>query len=90
MENEPTIITLDNPDPETARIFAAADRHPVRVRIAGRLYRIEREDRYRYSHPEERQTADATPRDERREELRRMIREAKPKAKSLEWGEETR
>ncbi len=90
MKNEPAVITLENPDPETARIFAEADRHPVRVEIAGVVYRIEREDHYRYYHPEECQTVGATPHEKRRAELRQMIREAKPKAKTLEWGPETR
>lgn len=91
MKNEPTVITLDTSDPATARIFAAADRHPMRVAIAGVVYRIEREDHYRYYHPEVRQTAGETMGDERwREDLRRIVRDAKPKAKSLKWGEETR
>ena len=91
--NVPRVITLDNPDPETARIFAEANLHPVLVEIAGKLYRIERVEHYLYYHPEERQgkTDDDTEQIERRrEDFRRIVQEAKPKAKSLEWGPETR
>jgi hypothetical protein len=51
--NERRVIRLDNPDPETARILALADTHPVRVELDGVIYRIERDDHYRYYHPEE-------------------------------------
>ncbi len=91
--NGPYVITLEHPDPETARIFAEADRHPVLVTIAGTLYRIERVEHYLYYHPEERPEN----RDDDNEavalgkgDFRRIVREAKPKAKSLEWGPETR
>lgn len=89
--SEPHVITLDNPDPETARIFAEADSHPVLVEIAGKMYRIERVEHYRYYHPEERRGQRAAePSEQRHEEYRRIVREAKPNAKSLEWGPETR
>jgi len=90
--NEPHMITLERPDPETARIFAEADRHPVLVTIAGTLYRIEREDHYLYYHPEERPEnrdgAEAVA--PGKGDFCRIVQEAKPKAKSLEWGPETR
>jgi hypothetical protein len=92
MKNPPTVIKLDNLDEETARLFALADIHPVRVAIAGKVYRIERADHYRYYHPEEQigKADDGETDAPAREELRRMIREVKPKQKSLEWGPETR
>ncbi len=87
------MITLEHPDPETARIFAQADRHPVLVTIGGTLYRIERVEHYRYYHPEERQENrddDAEAVAPGKGDFRRIVQEAKPKAKSLEWGPETR
>ncbi len=91
--HEPCVITREHPDPQTARLFAEADLHPVLVTIADKRYRIERVEHYLYYHPEERQgtTDDDAERIERRkEDFRRIIREAKPNAKSLEWGPETR
>ncbi len=89
--NEPLLIKLEHPDEETARIFAAVNTHPVRVECDGVVYRIEREDHWLYYHPEARQEkTDAEYRRREREEFCRIVREAKPKAKSLEWGPETR
>lgn len=91
--NAPRVITLDTPDPETARIFAEANLHPVLVEIADKLYRIERVEHYLYYHLEERQETrddDSEPIAHGKGDFHQIIREAKPKAKSLEWGPETR
>lgn len=89
--NEPLLIKLEHPDEETARIFAAANTHPVRVECDGVVYRIEREDHWLYYHPEGMQgKTDEEHRERGQEDFRRIVREAKPKAKSLEWGPETR
>lgn len=91
--SEPRIIKPDTTDPETARIFATADNQSVRVEIAGAVYRIEREDHPVSPHVEAgpRNTGDDdVPPAQDTGDCRRIIREAKPKAKSLEWGPETR
>ncbi len=90
--NEPYLITLAHPDPQTARLFAEADHHPVLVAIAGKRYRIERVEHYLYYHPEERpeNRDDNGPVAHGTGDVRQMVREAKPNAKSLEWGPETR